>query len=101
MEPDWLGSPQHVVGGAVVAAAAVVLARRAGVGGWLTLALLALGLAALAELAVEIAEYFLRTAHATAYYDTVADLAATLAGAVAGTAAALLVEQRRQRSRAR
>lgn len=95
MHPDWFGSPQHFVGGAVVAAVAVLLARRAGVSGWLTLALLGLGVASLAEVAVEIAEYFGRTAHATAYYDTVADLAATLAGAVAGTAAAVLVSMRR------
>lgn len=95
MEPDWLGSPQHVVGGAVVAAAAVVLARRAGVRGWPLLLVLAVGAASTAEIAVEIAEYFLRRAHATAYYDTVADLVATLAGAVIGGGAAVLVGERR------
>ncbi|HST43405.1 MAG TPA: hypothetical protein VLK58_28020 [Conexibacter sp.] len=99
MHPDWLGSPQHVVGGAVVAVVTVLIARRAGTTGWLLLGLLGLGVASLAEVAVELAEYFLRTAHATAYHDTVADLAATLVGAVLGTAAALLVGVRRDARR--
>lgn len=95
MHPDWLGSPQHVVGGAVVAAAAVVLARRAGVRDWPLLMILAVGTASTAEIAVEMAEYFLRRAYATAYYDTIADLVATLAGAVLGGGAAAFVSVRR------
>ena len=95
MEPDWLGSPQHVVGGAVVAAVAVVLAWRAGVRGWALLTIVGVGAASTAEIAVELAEHFLRRAHATAYYDTVADLAATLAGAVVGAVAAVFACERR------
>lgn len=78
-----------------MAAAAVVLARRAGVRGWPLLMILAIGAASTAEMAVEIAEYSLRRAHATAYYDTIADLAATLAGAILGAAAATVVSVRR------
>lgn len=88
MHPDWLGSPQHVVGGAVVAAVAFALAQRAGVRGWPLLLALSIGAAATAEIAVEIAESFLRRAYATAYYDTIADLAATMAGALLGAGAA-------------
>lgn len=95
MQPDWLGSPQHVVGGALVAVATVVLARRAGVRNWSLLIVLAVGVTATAEIAVEITEYFFRRAFATAYYDTVADLAATLAGAVLGAGAAAFVGARR------
>lgn len=99
MQPDWLGSPQHVVGGAVVAVAAVVLAGRAGVRDRWVLIALAVGAASTAEILVEIAEHFFRRAYATAYYDTIADLAATLAGGVVGACAAVFVGVRRRRSR--
>lgn len=95
MEPDWLGSPQHVVGGAVVAAVAVVCAGRAGVRDWPLLMIVAVGAASTAEIAVEIAEYFLRRTYATAYYDTIADLVATLTGALLGAGAAVFVGARR------
>jgi len=91
MSPDWLGSPQHVVGGALLGAAAVAFARRRIQPTWLLLAF-ALGIVALAELLVELVEYpLLYRSHvrATAYYDTIVDLAATLAGGVVGTLAGL------------
>ncbi|MDO8187071.1 hypothetical protein Q5424_19590 [Conexibacter sp. JD483] len=100
MHPDWLGSPQHFVGGAFAAALAIVVAARLGVRGRLLLAVLGLGVAMTAETVVELAEYAFRIAHATAYYDTIADLAATLAGALAGAvAAAFAVSARRAGAR--
>jgi hypothetical protein len=93
MGPDWLGSPQHLVGGVVLAVAVVVLARRRVDQRWLLFGL-ALGVTAVAEIAVEIAEYPLLYSdrlHATAYYDTVADMASTIVGALAGAATALVL----------
>jgi hypothetical protein len=96
MSPDWLGSPQHVVAGLVLGAAAALFARRRIRPPWLALAF-ALGVVALAELLVELVEYPLlygADAHARAYYDTVADLAATLAGGVLGVLLALMTSAR-------
>jgi len=53
---------------------------------------LAVGATAAVEIVIELAEYPLLYAgavHATAYYDTLADMASTLAGALAGSTAAL------------
>ena len=78
MSPDWLGSPQHVVAGALLGAA---FARRRIRLLWLVL-LFALGVVALAELLVELVEYPLlygADAHARANYDTIADLGAAVA----------------------
>jgi predicted PurR-regulated permease PerM len=97
MSPDWLGSPQHAVAGALLGAAAIAFARRRIQPTWLALAF-ALGVVALAELLVELVEYPLlygADAHARAYYDTIADLAATLAGGVVGALAAVVVPSRR------
>jgi hypothetical protein len=91
MSPDWLGSPQHLIAGAFLAAAAVAFARRRIRPPWLAFAF-ALGLVALAELVIELVEYPLlygADAHARAYYDTIADLAATLVGAITGAGVAL------------
>jgi hypothetical protein len=96
MSPDWLGSPQHVVAGALVGATAVVFARRRIQPTWLLLAF-ALGIVALAELLVELVEYPLLyggDAHARAYYDTIADLAATLVGGLIGAVALAAQAQR-------
>jgi len=96
MSPDWLGSPQHVVAGVLLGAAAIVFARRSIRPPWLALAF-ALGIVALAELLVELVEYPLlygADAHARAYYDTIADLAATLVGGAVG-AISLLAASRR------
>jgi hypothetical protein len=97
MSPDWLGSPQHVVAGLLLGAAATVFARRRMRPVWLVL-LFALGVVALAELLVELVEYPLlygADAHARAYYDTIADIAATLAGGVLGVMLALVMPARR------
>jgi len=97
MSPDWLGSPQHVVAGLLLGAAAVVFARRRMRPRWLVL-LFALGVVALAELLVELVEYPLlygADAHARAYYDTIADMAATLVGGGVGVLLVLVVPFRR------
>lgn len=96
MHPDWLGSPQHFVAGAALACAVALVARRAGIDDWRLLALLAVGVTSTAEVVVEIAEYAFRIAHATAYYDTIADLAATLAGALLGSAVGIPLGARLQ-----
>lgn len=86
MHPHWLGSPQHVIGGAVLALAVVVVTRRWIRQRWLLTAL-AIGVAATAELVVEIVEYPLLYSGqigAAAYYDTIADMASTLVGAILG-----------------
>jgi tartrate dehydratase beta subunit/fumarate hydratase class I family protein len=97
MSPDWLGSPQHVVAGLVLGAAAAAFARRRIRPVWLVL-LFALGVVALAELVVELVEYPLlygADAHARAYYDTIADMATTLLGGGVGALLVLLVPFRR------
>jgi uncharacterized membrane protein YjdF len=93
MAPDWLGSPQHVVGGIFVSAVVIVVGRRWIAQRWL-LALTAIAITALAEIAIELIEYPLLYSsghHATAYYDTIADMAATMFGALVGTLTALLI----------
>jgi hypothetical protein len=97
MSPDWLDSPQHLVAGALLGAAAIAFARRRIQPTWLLLTF-ALGTVALAELLVELIEYPLlygTDAHAGAYYDTIADLAATIAGGLIGAFAALAALLRR------
>jgi hypothetical protein len=97
MSPDWLGSPQHFVAGIAVGAAASAFVRRRIAPAWLAF-VFALGVVALAELLVELAEYPLlygADAHASAYYDTIADLAATLAGGLVGALVALVAPSRR------
>jgi hypothetical protein len=86
LTPNWLGSPQHVVGGVALALAVVVTARRLGVSVWLAVAL-GIGAASTAEILVELVEYPLLYSdkfHYSAYYDTLADMASTLVGAIVG-----------------
>lgn len=93
MHPDWLGSPQHFVAGAILAVAIVLACRRLAVGPTWVVAALAIGVTMAAESAVELVEYpllYSDSFHKSAYYDTLADIAATLAGAVAGTFGTLL-----------
>jgi hypothetical protein len=97
MSPDWLGSPQHLLAGALLGAAAVAVGRHRIRPIWLLLAV-AVGCVATAELLVELVEYPLLygdEATARAYYDTIADLAATLAGGAVGAFAALALVQGR------
>jgi hypothetical protein len=77
-----------VIGGAGLALAVVLVARRSISQRWILLAL-AVGLTATAELLIEVVEYPLLYSgriHVTAYYDTIADLASTLVGAIVGAA---------------
>jgi hypothetical protein len=90
MGPNWLGSPQHVVGGAGFALAVVVVARLLRVRASVAIAF-AIGATSTAEIIVELVEYPLLYSdrfHYSAYYDTLADMASTLFGAVAGAAIA-------------
>ena len=97
MAPDWLGSPQHLVAGVVLGAVVVAVARRCVRPPWV-LFLFAVGLVAVAEIAVEVLEYpvlYGDDARPSAYYDTVADLLVTLVGGAVGAAATLGVVARR------
>jgi hypothetical protein len=97
MHPDWLGSPQHVVAGALLAAAIVVLAPRFSIqNGWIAAAL-AVGIVMVGEALVELVEYPLLYSddpNLTAYFDTLADLASSLVGGVIGAGAALAYRRR-------
>ena len=98
MSPDWLGNPQHVVVGAVLA---FVVAHAAGawLRPWWARAILAVGAAATAEIVVELVEYALiyrDDASVRQYYDTLADLLSSLVGGVAGAAASLALRPSRR-----
>ena len=100
MHPDWLGSPQHFVGGFVLALVVTIVARRF-VFEWWIVAALAIGVTATAELLIELVEYPLLYSddpHVSAYYDTLADLADTLAGAIVGAGLGLLLTRGSGRS---
>jgi hypothetical protein len=95
--PNWLGSPQHVIGGVGLALMVVIVARLRGVHIPLALAL-AIGSASAAEILIELVEYPLLYSdkfHASAYYDTLADMASTLVGAVVGAVAGVYLVRRR------
>ena len=96
--PNWLGSPQHFVVGAIAAAVVYVVARSR----WLALPewlafVLAVSLVSTAELVLELVEYPLLYSdhfHYSAYYDTIADMANSIVGAVAGAAVAIPLRRR-------
>jgi hypothetical protein len=93
MSPDWLGNPQHVIAGAVLAFV-VAQMTRPWVRPWWARAAVAIGAAATAEMAVELVEYALLyrdDATVREYYDTLADLASSLFGAVVGSALGLVL----------
>jgi hypothetical protein len=98
--PDWLGSPQHVVVGAILAFLVCLAASlRLRLPEWAGF-VLGIGVVSAAEIVWEIVEYEVRYAghfHYSAYYDTLADLASSLAGGVIGAAVALLVARLRTR----
>jgi hypothetical protein len=84
--PNWLGSPQHFFGGLGLAFVLVVVLRLLRVRP-ATACALAVGVVSTVEIAIELVEYPLLYAdkfHASAYYDTLADMGNTLVGAVAG-----------------
>jgi hypothetical protein len=92
MHPDWLGSPQHLVAGAVLAAVVVILAPRFSISNAWVAAALAVGIVMVGEALVELVEYPLLYSgdpNVTAYFDTLADLASSLVGGVIGGGAAL------------
>jgi hypothetical protein len=101
MHPDWLGSPQHVVGGVVLAALCVPASRWLGVRGALAMVILAVGVTMTAETLIEIAEYAIlySTPTISSYFDTIADLTSTLVGALLGAAAGVAYTQRSDRHR--
>jgi hypothetical protein len=96
--PNWLGSPQHFVVGAIAAVVVFFVARsrRLALPEWLAF-ILAVALVSTAELVVELVEYPLLYAdhfHHSAYYDTLADMANSIVGAVAGAALAIPLRRR-------
>jgi hypothetical protein len=98
MSPDWLGNPQHVVAGAVLAFVVAQVAREF-VRPWWARATIAIGAAATAEIMVELVEYVLLyrdDASVRQYYDTLADLASSLIGGVVGAAASLALRRSRR-----
>jgi hypothetical protein len=100
MHPDWLGSPQHFVGGLILSGVVAYVARR-WVDQWWLVAVVAIGVTATAELLIELVEYPLLYAddpHPSAYADTLADLADTLVGAMVGTVVGLLIANARRQS---
>jgi hypothetical protein len=101
VHPDWLGSPQHLIGAIALTGAIVLFAPRAGVGNpWLAAAL-GVGATMTVEAVFEILEYpllYSGDADPTAYYDTVADIANSLAGALLGAAIAVGIRLRGTRT---
>ncbi len=96
MAPDWFGSPQHFVAGIVLAGVVALAVRSWLKKPWL-LYVFAVGVTAVAEIAVEVVEYPLLYGgeiDAQAYYDTIADLAITMVGALVGAAVALVLTRR-------
>lgn len=92
MHPDWLGSPQHFVAGALLAVAVVLVAPRFSIQNAWVGAALAVGIVMIGEALVELVEYPLLYSddpNLTAYFDTLADLASSLVGGVIGAGAAL------------
>ena len=96
--PNWLGSPQHFVAGAVLAFAIVLVAVRWKASWWLA-ATVAVGVTCVTEIVLKLAEYLYvdltnGTISAGAYYDSLVDNTTTLAGALVGAAFGVLVADR-------
>ena len=96
--PDWLGSPQHFVVGAIAAVVVYVVARSRWfrLPEWLAF-VLAVSLVSTAELVLELVEYPLLYAdhfHYGAYDDTLADMANSIVGALVGAALAIPFRRR-------
>jgi hypothetical protein len=99
MHPDWLGSPQHFVAGALLAVAVVILAPRFSIQNAWVAAALGVGLVMVGEALVELVEYPLLHSddpNLSAYFDTLADLASSLIGSVIGAGAAVAYRLRAQ-----
>jgi MYXO-CTERM domain-containing protein len=96
--PDWLGSPQHFIVGALAAVAvfAAARSRRIRLPEWVAF-ILAVSLISTAELVLELIEYpvlYANHFHHSAYYDTLADMANSLVGAIIGALAAVAFSRR-------
>ena len=101
MHPDWLGSPQHALGAALLAGVVAWFAPTLLQSSYWVSVLVAVGVAMTAEVAVEVAEYPLRYAddpNLTAYYDTVADLTSSLVGGLVGAVLVAAISHRRRES---
>jgi hypothetical protein len=99
MHPDWLGSPQHAVGAALLAGVVAWFAPSILRSSFWVSVLVAVSVAMTAEVAWEIAEYPLRYAddpNLTAYYDTVADLTSSLVGGLLGAMLVAAISHRRR-----
>jgi hypothetical protein len=67
---------------------------------WWLAATIAVGVTCTAEIALKVAEYFVKdTFHTTAYYDSLVDNTSTLAGALAGAAVGVFLATRSRRFR--
>jgi hypothetical protein len=91
--PNWLGSPQHVLAGAILALIIYGLARwrRLRLPEWAAF-VIAIGVVSTAEIVLELVEYPLLYAdkfHYSAYYDTLADMASSVVGAIIGAGVAV------------
>jgi hypothetical protein len=97
--PNWLGSPQHFVVGAIAAMVVFAAARSR----WIRLPewvafVLAVSLVSTAELVLELIEYPLLYAdhfHHSAYYDTLTDMASSIVDAIVGGVVAAIFTRRR------
>jgi hypothetical protein len=97
--PNWLGSPQHVAGGAVLAFAVTVAARRFNSSPWWAAAI-AVGVTSATEILLKLAEYIVivhGTVRASAYYDSLVDNVSTLFGGVVGALIAVFIARRKHR----
>jgi hypothetical protein len=101
--PNWLGSPQHFVAGAVLALVVVLIASRWNAPWWLA-AILAVGITCIAEIGLKLVEYLYvdltnGTIAVGAYYDSLVDNTTTLAGALVGAAIGVAAVEVRARRR--
>jgi hypothetical protein len=102
-DPNWLGSPQHFVAGAVLAFVVVLIAYHWKAPWWLA-ATVAVGVTCVAEIVLKLAEYLYvdltnGTISAGAYLDSLVDNTTTLAGALVGAAIGVAVVEYRVRRR--
>jgi hypothetical protein len=96
--PNWLGSPQHVAVGAILALIVYSLARwrKLRIPEWAAF-VIAVGVVSTAEIILELVEYPLLYAdkfHYSAYYDTLADMASSVVGAIIGAGVAVPLARR-------